>query len=340
MFFWTTSSKSRLKSMTPIGVGYKCIGSELEKENLARLKRRKYYVDASVHGTLSTQIKTAYAITSFAGHIAQADGHFDECEREAISDLCRSILPKPRVKDTWPTDEEWQHHINEAMDDPDLADAIITLGRKDRSIRMALLAYAWRIAASDGIVTEKEQQWITNTGIEIGANAFDIEWCSMPYVRIPSENSERAQAAAMLGVNVDDDLETVHAAYKEAIANLKFDSIPAWESSVRKEIAEKITILSNAHQVLMMEKQGEELYGLEPENLECIKQADLEQSCCFVCNYTMESIDIQDAEQTRCPQCKALMYFDRETAEAMQMYNPPDINKLPSFTLEGIRVRR
>ncbi|MBD3167081.1 DnaJ domain-containing protein, partial [bacterium] len=263
------------------------------------------------------RLQILYGVVAFLGFVARADGRFHPRERDLIHTIADELAHQGNLdfKDWRESD---RHRIIEgAMDDKRLPRLLFDAARSQPEFRRALLIYAWRVAARDGSVSSPEIAWISRVAIEMGGSMEEVQFAGLPYIRTEQSESNRAQAAAELGVHAGASADEIKRAYRDASKTYHPDRHPGASDAEKKRLSEIFARVTQAYNTLQEGRQGPELVYLHPETDRLETALDQEVVRCFNCGKKVQLPPPEHHLTARCPKCQALLLFSREKAAVL-----------------------
>ncbi|MDP8207641.1 MAG: TerB family tellurite resistance protein [Candidatus Electryonea clarkiae] len=280
-------------------------------------------------GDFTKTIQALCSVSSFLAHLAKADGLFGEDERELILEITTRLAKHTLNLEILGKNDTWQDSIKEALDDEELPETIIKSARNNRLFRQALISFAWRLAARDGKVTNDEVEWISKIAIEMGANMLEVELSSLPYYRTKGEKNDLFEAKDTLGIQGDVSPEDIEEAYQSVCREYDPERQYFTSDEENEKLSRIFAVKTEAYHILKGIDVAEELFGMINIDEDIQPVTGNEDVLCFVCGEPNKLPENENIDSARCSVCKALLAFDKDTANAILRYEPPEIYSLP-----------
>ncbi|MCH8807430.1 MAG: DnaJ domain-containing protein [Planctomycetes bacterium] len=262
----------------------------------------------------SPAVGVLYSVAVFLAHIAKADGFVDPREVKLIRDVLLEL--NQEIQGGLNRDER-ERLASHALSSNEGIETLLFEARRSEDLRIALLRYAWRVAAKDGTISSDELRWIVSVGLEMGFNHDELRWASVPYYRPAKEDERRLAAAQSLGLTVDASSEEVKSVYRSLALKYHPDRHPTVSSELKQLATEKFAAISDAYRLLSEPNEKPLLYGLacDVDMVSTVRNGDVVR--CLFCTLKSRLPEARHHDSARCPKCQCLLLFASDIAEVL-----------------------
>ncbi len=267
--------------------------------------------------SVRNELGIVYGIGAFLAYVARADGTLDEREKSLIHEICRDFLRTliPGIENS--AESEVNRLINEAMNNREIPSLIFELARREREFRLALLVFAWRVAAKDMKVTEDEVAWIARVAMDLGAEMSEVDVTSRPYYRPEKKQTRSAADATILGVTPSATHDEIKSAYRKLSLQHHPDRHPDASEAEKQALSRKFAEITSAYRRLTDSGGVMELFALQPDSSRLFEARSNDVAQCFICSNKVRLPEEKYHTTARCPKCQALLLFEMDIAQQL-----------------------
>ncbi|CAM2070791.1 DnaJ domain-containing protein [Sulfidibacter corallicola] len=253
---------------------------------------------------------TILGVASFLSQVARADGKQTELERELIVEICASLAQGVDPKHI-------RFMIEKAQNNTQIFEKVVQSARTKPELRMALLMYAWRVAAKDLKISPEEVACIDRLAERMGATKEESDICRQPFYR-----EVRNDDYETLGLPFNAKPEQVKAAFREMSIKYHPDRHHSAPEELRELASERFAKVKNAYQAITSGGGGGKLQAKLADSSQLTVPVEREVVMCFVCSQKVRLPDPASHAKARCPKCQALLLFESTTARKWAAHNP------------------
>ena len=176
-----------------------------------------------------------------------------------------------------------------------------------------------RLALSDGPLDEREVRYLDGLPGQLGIPPDLAAYLGRIYIfsRPGSEGLQRAEACRILGVSPAASREEVKKAYRTLCMTYHPDRHAGLPPEIRELASEKFNQITRAYDTLSGGGPLPELWARSPEGGTLIRALPGSVVKCIGCGTRVRLPDPFDPATARCPECQALLAFEKEFLEIL-----------------------
>lgn len=278
-----------------------------------------FLVDRKKAGDAERQALRLVALTAGALHeLAVADGRFSVKEDTAV----RSILSEISSQIGVPlTAQDIAYILDDSPRLQRCVERLAMMAREVQGLAPAAAVWLWRTAVSDGDPTPPEIACINFFARHAGLTDDDVRQAAVLYVRLSATATEtaRREACEELGVPYNADARAIKSAYRRLSLKYHPDKHAGLDPDIRALTAEKFAQLTEAYNLLAghgpLYISGLVVKSAETGGLAAACENDYVK--CFLCGRNGRLPADNAILAARCPNCQALLAFERDLAERL-----------------------
>lgn len=273
--------------------------------------------DAPATNGMDSGVALLAQIAGMLARIAQADGHVAEVEKVHM----RSVLAEANTALVRPLKAGDVDAIMAAsFTAPHDGAQLVRIARQSQELRLLLMRFAWRIAASDDLIHPEEERSLEHLATVLGSTNQERLLCSFLYQRGRPRFEDRRAAAALLGVDLGAPLDQVTRAFRTVADQIDAERDAARNELERETANERLRACNDALNVLIGEDRQGPLYGAAADSDSLLLASPGTRVSCFDCLSPARLPEQSPGNDVRCPACHSLLLFEFDAASALNHF--------------------